>query len=77
MPHGGIRTLRLAAIFEDYDHVFHQAALPSVPQSDKAPLTSHQANIPGDVEGFDCTLQKQQVLEVSPFELTRKYRLTN
>jgi UDP-glucose 4-epimerase len=30
---GDIRTLNLAAIFEDYEYVFHQAALPSVPRS--------------------------------------------
>ena len=44
---GDIRTLNLAAIFEDYEYVFHQAALPSVPRSVKDPLTSHEANITG------------------------------
>ncbi|MGP8011954.1 MAG: SDR family oxidoreductase [Halobacteriota archaeon] len=44
---GDIRTLNLAAIFEDYEYVFHQAALPSVPRSIKDPLASHEANITG------------------------------
>ena len=44
---GDIRTLNLAAIFEDYEYVFHQAALPSVPRSVKDPLGSHEANVTG------------------------------
>jgi UDP-glucose 4-epimerase len=44
---GDIRTLNLAAIFEEYEYVFHQAALPSVPRSVKDPLASHEANITG------------------------------
>jgi len=44
---GNIRTLDLAAIFEDCEYVFHQAALPSVPRSVKDPLASHEANITG------------------------------
>ncbi len=44
---GDIRTLNLAAIFEGYEYVFHQAALPSVPRSVKDPLASHEANITG------------------------------
>ncbi len=44
---GDIQTLNLTAIFEDYEYVFHQAALPSVPRSVKDPLASHEANITG------------------------------
>ena len=46
---GDVRTLNLGAIFEEYEYVFHQAALPSVPRSVKDPLASHdaQANITG------------------------------
>jgi nucleoside-diphosphate-sugar epimerase len=40
---GGIGTLNLAAIFEDYACVFHQATLSSVPRSVKNPLASHEA----------------------------------
>ncbi|MGZ4869971.1 MAG: SDR family oxidoreductase [Halobacteriota archaeon] len=44
---GDIQTLNLAAIFEDHEYVFHQAALPSVPRSVKDPLASHEANVTG------------------------------
>jgi len=44
---GDLRTLDLAKSFEDYDYVFHQAALPSVPRSVKDPLASHESNITG------------------------------
>src|SRR5665647_1748645 len=44
---GDIRTLNLTAIFEDYEYIFHQAALPSVPRSVKDPLATHEANITG------------------------------
>ncbi len=44
---GDIMTLNLATIFEDYEYVFHQAALPSVPRSVKDPLASHEANTTG------------------------------
>ena len=44
---GDIGTLNLAAIFEDYEYVFHQAALPSIPRSVKDPLGSHEANVTG------------------------------
>jgi UDP-glucose 4-epimerase len=44
---GDVQRLNLAAIFEDYEYVFHQAALPSVPRSVKDHLASHEANITG------------------------------
>jgi UDP-glucose 4-epimerase len=57
-----IRTLNLAAIFEDYEYVFHQAALPSVPRSVKDPLASHEANITGTlrvlIAAKDADIQK-------------------
>jgi len=49
---GDIRTLNLAAIFEEYEYVFHQAALPSVPRSVKDPLASHEANITGTLRAL-------------------------
>jgi UDP-glucose 4-epimerase len=59
---GDIRTLNLAAIFEDYEYVFHQAALPSVPRSIKDPLASHEANITGTLQVLiaakDASIQK-------------------
>ena len=59
---GDLRTLNLAAIFEDYEYVFHQAALPSVPRSVKDPLASHEANITGTlmvlIAAKDADIQK-------------------
>jgi UDP-glucose 4-epimerase len=59
---GDIRTLNLAAIFEDYDYIFHQAALPSVPRSVKDPLASHEANLTGTlrvlIAAKDAGMQK-------------------
>ena len=59
---GDLRTLNLAAIFEEYEYVFHQAALPSVPRSVKDPLASHEANITGTlmvlIAAKDADIQK-------------------
>lgn len=44
---GSIIDLDLTDIFEECDHVFHQAALPSVPRSIKDPKGSNEANITG------------------------------
>jgi len=59
---GDLRTLNLAAIFEDYEYLFHQAALPSVPRSVKDPLASHEANITGTlmvlIAAKDADIQK-------------------
>ena len=44
---GSITDLDLTDIFEGYDYVFHQAALPSVPRSIKDPKGSNEANITG------------------------------
>jgi UDP-glucose 4-epimerase len=59
---GDITTLDLATVFEGYDYVFHQAALPSVPRSVKDPLASHEANITGTlrvlIAAKDTDIQK-------------------
>jgi UDP-glucose 4-epimerase len=59
---GDVRTLNLAAIFEECEYVFHQAALPSVPRSVKDPLASHEANITGTlrvlIAAKDAGIQK-------------------
>lgn len=59
---GDIQTLNLTAIFEDYEYVFHQAALPSVPRSVKDPLATHEANITGTlrvlIAAKDTDIQK-------------------
>jgi len=59
---GDLLTLNLAAIFEDYEYVFHQAALPSVPRSVKDPLASHEANTTGTlrvlIAAKDADIQK-------------------
>ncbi|MEI7827905.1 MAG: SDR family oxidoreductase [Euryarchaeota archaeon] len=47
---GDITTLNLAKIFNGYDYVFHQAALPSVPRSVKDPLASNESNITGTLK---------------------------
>lgn len=59
---GDITTLDLATIFDGYDYVFHQAALPSVPRSVKDPLASHEANVTGTlrvlIAAKDTAIQK-------------------
>lgn len=47
---GDITTLNLTKIFDDYNYVFHQAALPSVPRSVKDPLASNESNITGTLK---------------------------
>jgi nucleoside-diphosphate-sugar epimerase len=42
-----LATDPIAEHLADVDTVFHQAAIPSVPQSVKDPVTSHQANVNG------------------------------
>ena len=45
---GSILTLPLLQkLFKGVDHVFHQAAIPSVPKSIENPLASHEANVTG------------------------------
>jgi len=45
---GSITNLALLGkLFQGVDHVFHQAAIPSVPRSVENPLASHEANITG------------------------------
>src|SRR5665647_1597154 len=59
---GDITTLDLATVFEGYDYVFHQAALPSVPRSVKDPFASNEANITGTlrvlIAAKDTDIQK-------------------
>ena len=59
---GDITTLDLAMVFEGYDYVLHQAALPSVPRSVTDPLASHEANITGTlrvlIAAKDADIQK-------------------
>lgn len=45
---GSILTLPLLEkLFQGIDYVFHQAAIPSVPESIENPLASHEANVTG------------------------------
>jgi len=47
---GSLTNLNLTEIFKDYDYVFHQAALPSVPRSITDPIASNEANITGTLK---------------------------
>jgi len=59
---GSINDLNLGKIFEDKDHVFHQAAISSVPASISEPKLSCEVNIDGTlnmlVAARDCGVRK-------------------
>ena len=60
---GSITNLSLLqGLFQDADHVFHQAAIPSVPRSIKSPQASHEVNITGTLNVLlaarDCDVKK-------------------
>jgi UDP-glucose 4-epimerase len=47
---GDVAALNLSEIFDGYDYVFHQAALPSVQRSIDEPLMSNQSNATGTLK---------------------------
>jgi UDP-glucose 4-epimerase len=47
---GSLTKLDLPRLFQGYDYVFHQAALPSVPRSITDPVGSNEANVTGTVK---------------------------
>lgn len=53
MIEGDVAALSLLEIFDGYDYVFHQAALPSVQRSIKEPLAANESNATGTLK-VDC-----------------------